>query len=96
MIDEKDKNKILHVIQSVLPDVKVYLFGSQATGKARQSSDIDIAVERDTPISRFELAEIKNMLENSRLLKKIDIVDINDINEDFKKEILKTRVIWKD
>lgn len=95
MILEKDKNKLLHIIYAIRPDVTVYLFGSQATGTAREHSDIDLALEAREPISRFEIAEMKSMIEASRLLTTVDIVDINSVDELFKNEIIATRIPWK-
>ncbi len=96
MITKKEKNKLIHIILAVVPHATIYLFGSHATNHATTYSDIDIALESNEPISRFEIAEIKSMIENSRISKKVDIVDINSItNEDFKSEILRTRKLWR-
>lgn len=95
MILEKEKNKIIHIVLSVIPDAKIFLFGSYASGNARDDSDIDIAISSKSKISRFEIAEILNMIEASRIAKKVDIVDLDNIEADFKKEIKSNMVIWK-
>ena len=44
---------------------KVYLFGSQATGKARLYSDIDVAILPLQPLPVLALSEIREKLEES-------------------------------
>jgi len=95
MITQKDKEKLIHLILAVVPNAKIYLFGSQAQGVAKDSSDIDIALEANEPISRFDIAEIKTIIEGSRISKQVDVVDINSVDEKFKNEILRTRILWK-
>ena len=41
---QDDLNAIAKKINEILPDAKVYLFGSYATGEQRKDSDIDICV----------------------------------------------------
>ena len=41
---QDDLNAIAHKINVILPDAKVYLFGSYATGKQKHDSDIDLCV----------------------------------------------------
>jgi predicted nucleotidyltransferase len=53
----------------------VYLFGSRATGAARPASDFDIAVLADEDISR-ELSTARDMLEESNIPCKVDVVDL--------------------
>ncbi len=53
----------------------VYLFGSRATGAAQPASDFDIAVFADEDISR-ELSTARDMLEESNIPFKVDLVDL--------------------
>jgi predicted nucleotidyltransferase len=43
-IIKDDLNAIVQKINEILPEAKVYLFGSYATGKQRKDSDLDICV----------------------------------------------------
>ncbi len=55
--------------------VKVFLFGSRATGKQSIHSDVDLAVVAEEDISR-KLSLLKELLEESNLPYKVDVVDL--------------------
>lgn len=62
---------------------RVCLFGSQATGKARVYSDIDVAVLpfQKLPISMF--SEIREDLEESDIVRTVDVVELTDKTKRF-------------
>ena len=68
-----------------------YLFGSYASNKAREDSDIDILVSNEA--KGFSFINLQNDL-NIALHKKIDLLRIDDIrnNEGFLNEVLATGV----
>jgi len=71
----KTINELKTYITTVLPESKIYLFGSRATGKASPFSDIDIAVESIDPIDG-KLSEIRYTIEESTIPFKVDLVDL--------------------
>lgn len=73
----------------------VYLFGSAATGRLRNDSDLDVAFlpsERTDPKARFdvsqELAEV--------LRREIDLVDLLSASTVMAKEVIRTGVVLVD
>ena len=70
-------------------NVKVHLFGSRAKGNYSQHSDIDIAIEGDVNISL-----LREIIEESNLPQKVDMVDMKYISDEFKQEILKHGKRW--
>lgn len=66
-----------------LSQYQLFLFGSRATGHARESSDIDVGVKGEAPLSFETLARIKNRLDELDTLYTIDFVDCTDVSEDF-------------
>ena len=62
---------------------KVILFGSRTTGKAKPYSDIDIAVVGD--LSSGELAEIRELFEESSLPVEVDIILYSEISSNLLK-----------
>jgi uncharacterized protein len=75
---------------------RVYLFGSQATGNARLYSDIDVAILplQKLPISVF--SEIREGLEESDIVRTVDLVDLTETDETFRQRVEKEGVVWKD
>jgi predicted nucleotidyltransferase len=75
---------------------RVYLFGSQATGKARVYSDIDVAVLplQKLPISLF--SEIHEELEESDIVRTVDVVDLTEADESFRQRVEREGIIWKE
>ncbi|MDL1909290.1 nucleotidyltransferase domain-containing protein [Chloroflexi bacterium CFX6] len=77
-------------------DAKVYLFGSHATEKARRHSDIDIAI---LPLRRLApnlITEIREELEESDVVRNVDIVDLSETDEAFRRRVLKEGILWKE
>ena len=72
----------------------VYLFGSWAAGKAGRTSDIDVAVLPLEPIPRHVFSQIREALEESRVIYKVDLVDLSDTSEEFRSRILSEGVLW--
>ncbi len=75
--------------------VRVILFGSRARGTNSEHSDVDIALECERDL-RTELAELKELLEESLLPQKVDIVELRKVPEQFKEEIEREGVVWVD
>jgi uncharacterized protein len=83
---EKLKEDILKILSKYLDlsQYKVFFFGSRVKGNADERADIDIGIEGPEIPSHIKL-EIEEELENLPILYKIDFVDFNNVDEDFKK-----------
>ena len=77
------KRKILEKIDCE----SILLFGSYARGTQNEQSDIDIAIKTNTKISKKEIFEIRLELEETIKID-IDLIDLDNINDDFRYEIL--------
>ncbi len=73
--------------------VKVYLFGSRARKDNRAFSDVDLAFESSEDLSR-DLTYISELLEESWLPYKVDLVELSKVNKEFREKILKEAVVW--
>lgn len=74
---------------------KIILFGSRAQGYETERSDIDIAVQ-DALVTDRQMRLIREAVEDIRTLRKIDIVWLERISEDFRQEIFRTgKVIYE-
>ena len=73
---------------------KIYLFGSQATGKARRFSDIDVAVLPLESLPDATLLDLREALEESDAIRQVDLVNLADVNEAFRQRVIQEGVLW--
>lgn len=70
---------------------KVWIFGSRSTNKFKKFSDVDLLYEAPGELGLSFFYKIKTALEDSNFPLKVDIVNIKDLAESYKEDILKTR-----
>ncbi len=86
-LEQKYLNFIKTTINSYLNNSEIYIFGSRARGDAKKYSDIDIAI-KSKDLTPQITEKLKYIFENSTLPYEVDIVDLNNISENFKNIIL--------
>ncbi len=78
-----------------IDDVKIYLFGSRATGKHKEFSDIDIAVNSKSKDLSKRIALFNEGWEKSKLPYKVDIAFWKDIYKPYLPKIRKEKItLW--
>ncbi|HXH74025.1 MAG TPA: nucleotidyltransferase domain-containing protein [Bacteriovoracaceae bacterium] len=77
-------------------DLKVYLFGSRATGKNKKNSDIDLALKSKDPAINTKISTLKNELEESQIPYKIDLINWDVILKEYLPGIRKQKVPFWD
>lgn len=75
--------------------VAIVLFGSRAKGNFYDTSDIDIGILPENGYDKKKLTITREKLEKLNIPYKVDIVDLSEVSEKFKKNVLKTGEIWK-
>jgi len=70
----------------------VFVFGSAASGKMTEESDVDIGVLFDAPSDFFKISSLKSEL-NTILKREIDIADLNSAGPVLKMQVLKNGVL---
>lgn len=97
-ITDKIKQEIINIISEYinLDNCTIFLFGSYAQGKAKQSSDIDIGIVCTYPLNLDKILKVKAELnEKVNILRDIDLIDFNtDLDPEFKEIALKDIEIW--
>ena len=68
--------------------LRVYLFGSWALGRALSVSDLDIALDTGRPIEQAIVQKIAEALDELPTLRRVDIVDLQTLDQDFRKRVL--------
>lgn len=86
--------KHLKIVQDILSKYPYtfYAFGSRVKGKPRRLSDLDLCFMEDIPWSHR--AQIDEAFEESDLPYKVDVVDWNLCDEDFKREIKRDMILF--
>ena len=72
---------IINTVKSILPDAEIYIYGSRVQGKAREYSDVDIALRGDIDFDK--LLKIKALFEDSTFPYKVDVVDLSSLTPEF-------------
>lgn len=84
---------IRNILRAHVPDCVVWAFGSRATGRAKQYSDLDLAIDGGKPLGIDLAAQLAEAFAESNLPYKVDIVDWSTASEAFKKVIERDRVV---
>ena len=66
------------------PRVKVFLFGSRATGRAGSRSDIDLGIDLGHAIAPEVLAALRDTFDELPIMQKVDVVDFFTVDSVFK------------
>ena len=95
-------NKAKHFIDEINKKYKIkfaYVFGSQASGRATENSDIDIAVYFEEEYPPMEDALIRgDVIEDGKAFfkKEVDIVSLNNASLLLKYEVIHDGILIKD
>lgn len=74
------------------PSSRIFVFGSRATGKARRTSDLDLAIDAGRYITLSEHARMDYELDEAPVPWTVDIVDLHAITDRFRAIIEKDLV----
>ncbi len=95
-IPEDVKRKVIGIITLLLPECKIYLYGSRARGRFSNGSDVDIAVDCGQPADRMIVFEAQELLSALVTHLQVNIADFNKLPEEYRQGIKRDRIIWKD
>lgn len=81
------ESKHLEIVRKILNPYHqdFYVFGSRSKGNQRPLSDLDIISKK--PLSKLQISEINELLEESNLPFKVDLILWDQLEESFKKII---------
>ena len=71
---------------------KVYLFGSYAKHCETEQSDIDLLIEKGSPMSLLKLSGMRQAVEEALGIS-VDLLTLSGIEDDFKKDIEGTEIL---
>ena len=95
---EWDLAETKRIVMSMLKNhpVSIYLFGSRAIGKGTKYSDIDVAILPRSHLPVGLMSDIRETIENSNILYKVDLVDLSEVSDSFKQKVLSEGKLWND
>lgn len=86
-ITPEERAIVLRILNEIVPDREVRVFGSRVTGKAKPFSDLDLAIMGDAPLSLETRVRLEEAFSESALPWKVDILDWAQVDADFRKKI---------
>ncbi|MFH1177634.1 MAG: nucleotidyltransferase domain-containing protein [Acidobacteriota bacterium] len=91
-----DLDEVRCVVSSLLRGrrVRIFLFGSLARGTARTTSDIDLAVLPLEPLPPGLLATLREAIEESASVRRVDVVDLSAAPAALRIEVEREGVEW--
>lgn len=90
MLSPSDTSQIVELLQKEFPEVQaIYLFGSQVTDYANESSDVDLAIYTGSNLSNEQVWECKFKLAE-RVNKEVDLIDLYDATTVLQFEVIST------
>jgi len=92
------KEEIIGIInkQLKMPHYKIFFFGSRAAGTGTERSDIDVGIEAAEAVPAKIFFQIKDEMDNIRIMQKIDLVDFCKVSDEFKQYAMRDiKVIYE-
>lgn len=88
---------VLGILRKHLPaDVRVWVFGSRADWTTKDSSDLDLALEGDSALDYGTIVALETAFEESKLPYKVDIIDLNQVSDSFRRIVGAQKILLTD
>ena len=71
----KHRAMVQEMVEQVVPDARVWVFGSRATGHCRPFSDLDLLLDRPEHLTWRQRASLIDAFEASELPFRVDVVE---------------------
>ncbi|NLK63365.1 MAG: nucleotidyltransferase domain-containing protein [Fusobacteria bacterium] len=90
---EEELKYIVDTINKYISNCEIRVFGSRIKGNSKKYSDIDLAIVTEKKIEWCIIGKIKDEFAESELPYRVDVLDWNGIDENFRKIIDKKYII---
>jgi len=81
---EQKARELARTLLASEPRLKVFVFGSRATGRSVTRSDIDLGIDLGHPIAPEVLSAIRDAFDDLPILQRVDVVDFSSVDGSFK------------
>lgn len=90
----EDQSKIIALITALIPNAKIYLFGSRARKTNSARSDVDVAIDAGKLLPHTAIDEAHSVLQASNLMYRVDVVDLHQVDAEMRDAIMKEAQLW--
>ncbi len=85
-ISDEQKAVILSLLSKILPETKVWIYGSRINGKSNEKSDLDMVVFAK-PEQKLQVMELKEAFAESNLPFRVDLFVWDELPGEFQQRI---------
>ena len=82
-----DLDTVRRILREHVPDLEVHAFGSRVNWNARETSDLDVALMTDKPLTVAQMADLRAAFTAAALPFRVDVVDWASTSEAFREVI---------
>ena len=86
-LEQRHMQIVMDLLARHVPERTVYAFGSRTFGHARRYSDLALAIAGEKPLRATEHYDLVDAFDESMLPIEVDVLDLNDVEEGFRKRI---------
>jgi predicted nucleotidyltransferase len=86
-IGQKHLETVKRIVDELMPEGEVFIFGSRAKGPTKPHSDLDILIKGLTGVDAKTMRKLKSAFEESDLPFRVDVLDWAALTESFRKII---------
>ena len=93
-----DHEKIVRNIlkKNLSSGTKVFIFGSRAIRAKKKFSDLDLAMDSNVALPISIISSLEHDFSESDLPYKVDVIDLNNISDSFRKKIQTEMILFWD
>lgn len=92
VLTDAQRRMVCDVLDRVIPDAEVWLFGSRATGRSRPFSDLDLLISRPARLTWTQRAALRDGFEASDLPFRVDVVEAGGLADGMAERVMAERM----
>lgn len=93
-ISDKHISIIENILKNHFEGARILVFGSRVTGTDKEFSDLDLAIDKNSPLSAIDMANAKQDFIDSDLPFSVDLIDLNKVDKKLRTTILNDGKEW--
>ena len=81
------------ILRRCVPHLEIWAFGSRVRGMAHPSSDLDLCILSEEPLTFHLLSQLRDSFSSSTLPFRVDVVDWATTSDSFRKIIEENKIV---